>query len=247
MFGAGTIAVVGLSLLDRPTKRRMMVTGGIGLVGIVGLALTLNTIINRFQDYGNDESKKTRDLLNEASRHMLRDYPLGIGWNNFALTINHPYPYGDNIDQWNRVNNNPVDKYYKKGVVESLYYLILAETGYHSLAVFLAFMGLFLWWNVRAIWTFRDHFLGSVSLGIFLGCGMNYVQSTLERVLTQPRNLVLWLLVLAVTAKIEFWRKLEVKRRLQRAHEAKRRAPGLRDPGLLAEGRTARPDFANQP
>ena len=42
---------------------------------------------------------------------------------------------------------------------------------------------------------------------------MTYVQSTLERVLVQPRNLSLWLLLLAATARIELWRREEVRLR----------------------------------
>jgi hypothetical protein len=57
------------------------------------------------------------------------------------------------------------------------------------------------------MWSYRNHFLGCVSLGIFAGCACNYLQSTLERVLTQPRNMMFWLLLLGVGARIETWRR----------------------------------------
>ena len=196
----------------------------------------MHTIMARFKDYGNDESKHTRDMLNEASRHMLRDYPLGIGWNNFAATINHPFPYGNHIDEWQSINGNPVDKKYQKGVVESLYYLHLAETGYPGLIAYLMIMTLFMWWNFRAFLIFRNHFLGCVSMGIAIGCGVIYVQSTLERVLTQERNLILWLLLLAVTSRIEAWRRIEKRRRRaifqERKTEALMRRPRWIEPVL---------------
>jgi hypothetical protein len=42
---------------------------------------------------------------------------------------------------------------------------------------------------------------------------MNYLQSFLERVLTQPRNVMLWFILLAITARITAWRKAELRRR----------------------------------
>ena len=41
-----------------------------------------------------------------------------------------------------------VDKH--KGIVESHYFLLLAETGYQGLVAYLLFIGFFLWLNVRA-------------------------------------------------------------------------------------------------
>jgi hypothetical protein len=142
--------------------------------------------------------------------------------------INKPFPYGDKIDDWQRANGNPVDPTYQKGVVESVYWLILAETGYQTLICYIVLMSLFLFWNLRAMLFFRHHMVGCVSLGIAMGCGINYIQSTLERVLTQPRNLMLWMLMLATTAKIESWRKVEAakKRNIQKApSRVKRKSP----------------------
>jgi hypothetical protein len=91
--------------------------------------------------------------------------------------------------------------------------LLLAETGFQGLGCFLVLMGLFLWWNIRAAWHFRRQFLGAISIGIAAGCGINYLQSIVERVLTQPRNMMLWLLLLALTAKLETWRRQSVKQK----------------------------------
>jgi hypothetical protein len=220
VFAAGTVGVVLASLLERPTKRRFAVLGGVTLVGCIGLLLTWSTIMGRFKDYGNEESQNTRKMLNISARLMLRDYPLGIGWNNFALTINHPYWYGDHIDHWQAMNGNPIDKDYRKGVVESLYYLLLSETGYQSLVAYVLLISIFLWWNVKATFFYRKRFLGGVSMGIFIGAMANYAQSFLERVLTQPRNMMLWFLILAVTARIEFWRRQEKKQRLIQQFQA---------------------------
>ena len=219
IFAVGTIGVVMLSLLDRPTKRRVAVLCSLAAVGGLGLLLTMDTIVSRFQDYGNQESENTRRMLNTSARMMLSDYSMGIGWNNFAYTINRPFHYGDHIDHWQRINGNPVDPDYKKGTVESLYWLLLSETGYQGLITFVLFITLFLFWNGRAIFYFRRQFLGALSIGIFVGCVMNYLHSFLERVLVQPRQMFLWFLLLALTARIENWRRMDQKRKRRMVRE----------------------------
>jgi hypothetical protein len=89
--------------------------------------------------------------MNLASAAMLRESWVGIGWNNFALTINPPYPYGEVIDQWERDRGHRVDADYAKGVVESHYWLLLAENGYPGLMGYLLFIGVTGWWVVRGI------------------------------------------------------------------------------------------------
>ena len=225
IFGFGTMLVVLASLMDKATRRRLAILAGITCIGILGLAMTLDTIIKRFTDYGTQESKITRDHLNIASRKMLYEYPLGIGWNNFAEVINPPWWYGDHIDEYHRQAGNTVDKTYKKGVVESLWYLHLAETGYQGLITYLIIIALFLFWNVQNIFYYRRRYLGAVSIGLFVGSLMNYLQSFLERVLTQPRNVMLWLILLAITARITVWRTSERRRRNREWRERIERIP----------------------
>jgi hypothetical protein len=64
--------------------------------------------------------------------------------------------------------------------------------------------------NIRAFFFFKHSFLRCLSLGIAVGCALNYEQSTLERVLVQPRNLMIWLIIMGITARIEVMRR-EVK------------------------------------
>jgi O-antigen ligase len=217
VFAAGSIAVAGLSLIDRFTLRRLAVLGVLGAIGVVGILMSLDTIAARFRDYGNMSSGKTRQMLNQAARDMVTDYPLGFGWNNFAIAINRPFPYGHIIDEWERGGGATIDPYHQKGIAESLYYLVLAETGWQGLLSLLLFMLLFLWWNVRAGLYYRYHPLGALSLGIAFGCGTNYIQSTLERVLVQPRNMMLWLVLLALAARIHTWRKADTTKPVNRA------------------------------
>jgi hypothetical protein len=207
IFAAGSVGVGLLSLVDKITWRRFYILSSLAMIGAVGILMSYETILSRFQEYGNEASGHTRTMLNQASRNMVADYPLGVGWNNYALLINRPYPYGFIIDQWEREGGATINPYHQKGISESLYYLILAETGWQGFASFLLFLALFLWWNFRAGLAFRFSYLGALSLGIAFGCGANYLHSILERVLVQPRNMMLWLVLLAATAQIETWRR----------------------------------------
>ncbi len=207
MFAVGTIGVVVLSLLEKPTKRRFVMVGSLALVGSLGLVFTMDTIISRFNDDGNQASGELREVLNEAARQMEADHPLGIGWNNYALCVNEPYPYAEILYDWTRGRGMKVDKSKKNAPVESHYYLLIGENGYPGLFAWLLVIGAGLWRNGLAIWSFRHSVERCVSIGILVGCSLNYVQSLLERVLTQPRNLMLWLILYAVTARLALLRR----------------------------------------
>lgn len=214
IFAAGTVGVVSLSLLQKVSRRRLAVAGALVAVGIVGLSFTMDSIIARFNDSYNPESGKTREHLNIASAKMLRDYPLGVGWNNYGVMINHPYPYGDHIDDYEKYElGHVIDTSIQKGISESIYWLVLAENGYLGFVSFIAFLWIYLWWAVRNTWHFRNVFLGALSMGIAMGFSLNYAQSLLERVLFQPRNMMLWFILLAIVARIHTWRKQSKRRR----------------------------------
>lgn len=206
-FGAGTVAVMGLSLLEKPTARRFLTTALMAVVGAAGLLLTLDTIVARFHDHGNEASADLRRVMKEACRQMVNDKPLGIGWNNYALVVNPPYPYAEFYYDWIRGRGMRVDESKPNAVVESHYSLLLAENGYPGLWSWLLLLGAGLWRNARAFFFFGHSFLRCLSLGIAIGCGLNYAQSTLERVLTQPRNLMLWLILLGITGRIDIMRR----------------------------------------
>ena len=180
---------------------------GMGAVGAVGLLLTLDTIVSRFSDKGNTASSELREVLNEAARQMERAHPLGIGWNNYALCINTPYPYADVVYEWTRGRGMKVDEEKPNAPVESHYYLLLGENGLPGLISWLTVIAVGLWRNVRGFFSFRHSFERCLCLGLAAGLALNYVQSTLERVLTQPRNLMLWLILFGLTARLEIMRR----------------------------------------
>ncbi len=207
MFGVGVIAVSLLSLADGINLKRLRILFGVGFVGTLGLLVALGTIIARFHDNGNASSQETRDLLNAASRAMLHDHWLGVGWNNYGITINHPFPYGDAIDDWERDRGHTVNEDAPKGLSESLYWLLLSENGYPGAIGFFAFAGLTAWWALRGAWAHRGTLIGAFLMGLTVAFALAYAHSTLERVLTQTKNLAMWLLLLGVVARMETLRK----------------------------------------
>jgi hypothetical protein len=214
MLGLGAIAVTGASLMEKVTSRRVLLTASMGIIGALGLVLALDTIISRFHDKGNASSGELREVMKDACRAMVHDHPLGIGWNNYALVVNPPFPYADIYYDWVRSRNMKVRPDQANPVVESHYYLLLAENGYVGLSAWLVLISVGLWRNVRAFFSFGHSFLRCLSLGIFMGCLLNYGQSTLERVLVQPRNLMLWLILFGITARLEVMRREAKKQKL---------------------------------
>ena len=207
MFAAGTVGIICLSLGEKITARRLLITSTLGLIGAIGLVLTLDTILSRFNDHGNKASGELREVMKEACREMVKDYPLGVGWNNYGLVVNPPFRYAEIYYDFDR-NRGMKPNYAKSnGLVESHYYLLLAENGYYGLYAWLAVIVVGLCRNVRAFFAFEHSLVRCFSLGIFMVCALNYAQSTLERVLVQPRNLMLWLIVLGITARIEVMRR----------------------------------------
>ena len=207
MLGLGAVGVVGASLMEKITARRMLLTATMTVGGALGLVLTMDTIISRFHDKGNASSGELREVMKDACRAMVHDHALGVGWNNYALVVNPPYPYAEIYYDWVRSRNMKVRPEQANPVVESHYYLLLAENGYAGLIAWLAVISSGLWRNIRAFFFFGHSFRRCLSLGIFMGCALNYLQSTLERVLVQPRNLMLWLILLGITGRVEIMRR----------------------------------------
>jgi len=203
LFGVGAAMVVGIGILLRPSLKRMGVAGLGALGAAFVLLMTLDTIISRFNDEGNEASGETREVMNLASLAMVEDKPFGVGWNNFGKAINHPYPYGDVIDDWNRDRGQAVDEEYAKGVVESIYYLHLAENGYLGFAAFLLVIAAQLfrsgWYTV----SFRKSLYGDLAIGIFVAVLVTAVHLQLERVLTQTKNLALWMVMFGLLAAMK--------------------------------------------
>jgi hypothetical protein len=92
-------------------------------------------------------------------------------------------------------------------VVESHYWLLLAENGYAGCASYILFITITGWWAIRGAWARRRTMPGAFLIGLSLALALIYVHSSLERVLTQTKNLSQWFLLLGLVAKLEIWRR----------------------------------------
>ena len=202
-FALGTFLVVVFSLRDRVTPRRVVAPAIMGLIGVVGLAFSFNTILHRFAENRNQASYEFRLRLVETSKLMLHDSSIGIGWNNYAVVVNPPWKYCEVIDNWEISRGNTVNPDEEKPQPESLYWLILAETGYPGFVTYVLFLGITLWWCLRAAWHFRRTLLGAFLLGLSIALILTYWHSTIERVLTQTKNLATLLIFLGIVARLK--------------------------------------------
>lgn len=192
-FTAGTIAVVAGGFFDRISARRILTIIAMAIGGIFVLSMTMDTIIKRFQDEGNKVSKGTRIVMNQASEAMLDANPLGVGWNNFGTAINHPFEYGNVIDDYHAERGMRTDYNYAKGVVESHYWLLKSETGWLGFLTYMLFITVVTAYTLPLILFRRGSLEAAVALGILIGFGLTFVHSNFERVLTQTKNLALWM------------------------------------------------------
>lgn len=198
----GILAIIAVGFIDKISMRRFVITATICVGGIFVLLMTLDTIMKRFADHGNEASEQTRQVMNLAAKAMLEDKLVGVGWNNFAVAVNYPFPYGDVIDDWNRDRGFKVDQDYAKGVVESHYWLIKGENGLIAYYAYMFFILYTLLRGAHLIFTRRGSLEAAVLAGILIAFSLTYVHENLERVLTQTKNLGLWLIFIGLLGAI---------------------------------------------
>lgn len=203
MFVAGSVMVAAWSLLlDKFTLKRVRIIGTMAGLALLALPLVLDTIIARFNDEGNQASGDVRGVMNLAAKAMVDDSFIGIGWNNFGLTINQPFSYGDVINDYERARGYAVDEDYAKGLVESHYWLLLAENGWPGYLTYMVFIIGAQLALLRGWWRHRGTPRGAFMLGLVVSLSLLYVHSNLERVLTQTKNLAAYFVVLGATLRL---------------------------------------------
>ena len=158
----------------------------IAAIGLVGLALMLPRIIERFEK-APEASKNTRVELALCAKEMILDEPWrGVGINNWGIKINQPYDYAERAG---RKTNRGED--FKDGIVETVYLLVGAECGIPALAAmilwFLSYLVLCLGLSKRLAGTPY----AAIPAGLAGGFVALYLQSCLEWTLRMQMNLIL--------------------------------------------------------
>ena len=247
IFAVGSLAIIGLLVVRHLTVKRVTLASLLIVGGAFVLLLAMDSIMGRFNSA--TDGKTTHDLLwilNEMSREMLEDHPLGVGWNNYGVINSRPYkPYSEMLEAWESNKRgyqvNP-SGFYKNPLTESLYWCVLAEVGYAGFFGYLLFLIFTYKRMIQTCIIMRGTFVGTVLLGMLITFALLYVHSSVERILTQTKNLATWMLVLGMLAKMQVWsREVEPQRPIgQLFSETRQFLKWLTVDTLLGAGRDRR-------
>ena len=157
-----------------------------------------------------EEIEDLRIVLGRQSALMLGDSFMGIGWNNYQVACSRPVlRYSAVLEEHEAADgdNHSVETFLRNPTVESLYWYLLAETGYLGFACFVLFLGSTLWLMMKAYWRYRGTWLGDFLLSAVIVLSALYAHSHLEKVLLQTKNIVPWFALLAIASKLETIRR----------------------------------------
>jgi len=147
------------------------------MIGLMGLLFYANSIYNRFM-YAPESSMESRQHLATSAKNMAADGFFGVGLNNFGIKVNAEYPYSKHY----------MPEGFREGLVESIYLMIAAETGWLNMFVFLTFIAYFYITNIRNIYYYRHSQMVYLPIAIAGGLAAIFLQSYLEWVLKQAPN-----------------------------------------------------------
>lgn len=207
LFLFAILIVLGFSYGSGFNQKKLLITVLLFFVSLGILVKAWDSITERF-DTAPEQSAITRKNLATAALKMANDKVLGIGLNNFGIKINPPWPYGDHIPMVDPDNENE-----KNGLVESIYLMIAAESGWHTLVVFLIFIFYFYFLNIQNFYRYRNTDYQYFAIALIGGLLAIYLESTLEWVLKQTNNYYQLMMVFALIAVMN---KLEKRYRRHR-------------------------------
>lgn len=196
--------IVTLYSLGQTVKMRVLVRlAPIALAGLVGIALLLPKIIERFVE-APEASGNTRVELAYCAAEMIRDQPvMGVGINNWALKMLEPYTYQEDAGA-------KLDKELEyTGIVETVYLLVAAECGIPALVAMLLWFGWHWLSCLKLVKRLKGTYWGFVPVGLLGGLTAVYMQCCLEWVLRQQVNLFLLVFLFAMVAYLNrSWQSL---------------------------------------
>ncbi|BAJ01526.1 O-antigen ligase family protein [Shewanella violacea] len=202
LFILNSLMVFTISMMSKQSdtkvrKRHLILLIILPIAGTLVLIKASDTIIERFIS-APVESKLSRVQLAKAAVNMANDKVLGVGLNNFALKINPPYPYSAHIPMYDK--DDPDETH---GLVETVYLMVAAETGWLNLAVFITFLLFFYFKNIINYFRFKGSQSRFICIALIAALTCIYLQSTLEWVLKQTNNFYQLMLVFAVIATMD--------------------------------------------
>ena len=176
------------------------------LLGAIVTAIALPRVVERFLN-APKQSGNTRVELAYCAREMIKDEPLrGVGINNWSLKMAPAYRYQDRAGALLGLDLD------YKGIVETVYLLVCAECGIPALLAMLVWFFWYWFSCIRLMRRLKGTWYYFIPAGLLGGLSSQYLQSTLEWVLRQQRNMLLLLLTFAILSYLNTsWRKLAEK------------------------------------
>ena len=191
--------------------------------------MALDSILGRFLGSHDYEKKNNlRTVLEEVSYEMLKDHPHGVGLNNYNVVNSRPYiKYSGMLERWNERRGYwyPLSYFERNPNTENLYWMFLAETGYLGFAGLIVFFAYSLYVCLRNYHHYRKTPQGSFILGLIVTLSLFYLHSQLERVFTQPANMMMFVMFVSIVAHYDALRragKLPLLFRLWKFNQASR-------------------------
>jgi O-antigen ligase len=210
-FAVGCALVLLLAFLRGPSKRVL----GLSALGALAAVVVVTTAMHSFfarvkeeKDRGAEED--LRIVMIAQAKLMLHDSAIGIGWNNYGIADSEPIPrYSQIMEDWDQSRGFTIyeENYTANPLTESYYWLILGETGYPGIFGCALFFGATLLYSFRCLCAYWRTAFGWFSGGIFVSLLLLYGHSTLERVLSQTKNLGEWLMLAGCVAGLEMRRR----------------------------------------
>lgn len=192
--------VIFFSFTVKFQAKKVFIFMAIFMIGLGGLLFYANSIYNRFM-YAPESSMESRKHLAVSARNMAKDGFFGVGLNNFGIKVNAEYPYSKHY--------MPED--FKEGLVENIYLMIAAETGWLNMFVFMLFIMYFYVVNIRNIYYYRNSKMIYLSIAIAGGLAAIFLQSYLEWVLKQAPNFYQMMFFFAIIAAMDRIHKQNAK------------------------------------
>lgn len=169
---------VSLSFVRRRnlSAKRATTLAVMAIAGVIAGWKASDSIMERFMT-APKESAETRDELNVCAAKMARDFPLGVGVNNYSYMIGKTV-YGESAPQLPEGGRDD-------GVAHHIYWLVASEMGWVGLVAFLALVGAFTFDAFRlAVWG-RRPFCKAMGVGLFCGFMALHFQGFLEWIFVQ--------------------------------------------------------------
>ena len=210
-FVVGAAGVTGLAFLRGVSLKKFIIAGIGACAAVAAGMLALDSLMSRIhEDAARENEEDLRPILNRQSKAMLHDSPLGIGWNNFGVVNSLPnQKYVTILMDWDVSRGfRIIDENYEAGpLTESLYWLLLSETGYQGFISYVAFLALTLWWATRGLIRHWKTPLGYFIGGVLVALALTYLHGSVERILSQTKNLSAWLIFAGFMARVEVMRR----------------------------------------